>query len=339
MKSDLGVGVLWFLVVAACTDGKDTGGGDDSGTPVSPFQVVAEELPSALMSVNGTSATDIYAVGADTGSGPLILHYDGTSWTTLDAGVSGDVWWVHPTAAGATMVGENGLILEYDKASGTFTQIPGPTGSVLFGVWGAADDDLWTVGGDTYGATDPVIWRNQGGTWAAFSDPPLENYTAPDMFYKVHGSSASDLYVVGTGGTILHWDGAALSAENSGVTSNLFTVHTGGSFPVAVGGFGQSMVLNNEGGIWTNRSPGFTPQTNGVYGRGSTLIGVGSQGSVIRWDGAAWIPDAAKATARDLHGVYVDPDGGIWTVGGALSSTPLTSGVVLYDGPATVPGF
>lgn len=331
--------LMYFGLFAACTDGKDSGSVDDTGTPTSPFQVVAEELPSALMSIQGTSATDVYAVGSDTGSGPLIVHFDGTSWTTLDAGVTGDVWWVHPTAAGAVMVGEDGLILEYDKASGAFTQVPGPDSIVLFGVWGAADNDLWTVGGDTYGGIDPVIWRNNSGTWAPFTDPLLANYTAPAMFYKVQGSSASEVYVVGTGGNILRWDGSALSAEASGVTSNLFTVHTGSGEPIAVGGYGQSLILHHEGGAWVDHSPGFTPQTNGVYARGSTVVAVGAQGSVVRWGGNTWTADAAKPTTRDLHGVYIDPDGGVWAVGGALSSNPLTSGVVVYDGPATIPGF
>lgn len=326
-------------LLAGCTSsGDDSGGGDDSA-PVSPFAVVAEELPSAFMSVQGRSATDLYAVGADTGAGPLVVHFDGAAWTTLDTGVSGDVWWVHPTAAGAVLVGEDGLLLEYDAATGAFTSIPGPDGITFFGAWGASDDDIWAVGGDTYGGQPPAIWRNQGGTWQPFSDPLLADHPAPSIFYKVHGTAADDVYIVGTAGILLHWDGTALSAEDSGVTSNLFTVHAGGPAPIAVGGYGQSVVLHKEGATWTNKSPGFTPQTNGVYGRGSTAVAVGAQGSVIRWDGAAWQPDAVKPTTRDLHGVYVDPDGGIWAAGGALSSTPLTSGVLVYDGPATVPGL
>ena len=33
-------------------------------------------------------------VGADDGAGPLVVHFDGTSWQRLETGVHGDLWWV-----------------------------------------------------------------------------------------------------------------------------------------------------------------------------------------------------------------------------------------------------
>ena len=48
--------------------------------PRPEWQLLASELPSALLSVSGRSPTDIYAVGADKGHGPLVLHFDGKGW-------------------------------------------------------------------------------------------------------------------------------------------------------------------------------------------------------------------------------------------------------------------
>jgi hypothetical protein len=58
---------------------------------VREWQLLASELPSALVSVSGRSSTDIYAVGSDKGQGPLVLHFDGKGWKELHTGHSGDL--------------------------------------------------------------------------------------------------------------------------------------------------------------------------------------------------------------------------------------------------------
>jgi len=50
------------------------------------WQLLASELPSALLSVSGRSAADMFAVGADKGRGPLVLHFDGKAWRSLHTG-------------------------------------------------------------------------------------------------------------------------------------------------------------------------------------------------------------------------------------------------------------
>jgi len=317
------------LFVLGCPGGED----DTSKTAESAWQVVATDLPAGLMSVQGTSADDVWMVGA----AGTVYHYDGAAVSAVDVGTTEDVWWVAPGTAGPLLVGANGLILDYDVASGQGTPSAGPAEGLFFGVWGPSPDDLWAVGGDTYGAGAPLIWRNSGGTWGSAATVPA-GVNAPEMYYKVHGKSASDLWVVGTAGIIQHWDGAGWTDYDCGGDGVLFTVHTGGDVTVAVGGAGQALVCNFDPATdtWTNVSPAFLPTINGVTGRGSTMIGVGQQGTVIRWDGSAWIADEERPTTVVLHGVWVDEEGGIWAVGGNLNSTPITGGVILYQGPRTV---
>jgi hypothetical protein len=55
-------------------------------------------------------------------------------------------------------------------------------------------------------------------------------------------------------------------------------------------------------------------------------------------DAAGWqLQEPAIQTALDLHGSWIDPDGGRWAVGGELT-THLDQGVVAYGGSTAVSG-
>ena len=92
-------GMSLFAGLAHC-------GGDDSPArpppSVRPEASVAARLvkltadeSAALFSVSGTSEKNVWAVGADKGKGPLVLHFDGTSWSRVATGHRGDLWWIH----------------------------------------------------------------------------------------------------------------------------------------------------------------------------------------------------------------------------------------------------
>src|SRR5207245_2432077 len=63
--------------------GTATGGSVGTPTqtsfPAGPVHAVLQNLSGALLSITGTSAADVYAVGADAndGTGPMVLHYNG----------------------------------------------------------------------------------------------------------------------------------------------------------------------------------------------------------------------------------------------------------------------
>ena len=121
--------------------------------PPPKWAIVAEKLPNALLSVWGTSASDVWTVGSDTGDGkgPLVLHFDGTSWERKETGSTGDLWWVFGFADGPVYVGgEGGKILRY--TNGTFTRLTTPGTAVVSGIWGATPDDVWAVGAESGGA-------------------------------------------------------------------------------------------------------------------------------------------------------------------------------------------
>ncbi|MDP2313889.1 MAG: hypothetical protein Q8P41_13360 [Pseudomonadota bacterium] len=326
------------FLAAACVDK----GADDTGEtgPAAAWTIVAEDQPAAFLSVWGSSAEDVWVVGADAGSGPAVLHYDGAAWTSADTGTSGDLWWV--TSAGGDAVwmgGADGRVLQYSRASGTAVEHVLDPVITVFGVWGAADDDVWAVGGDIGASSDASqVWHWDGAAWTR-ADLPADAAAALAI-YKVWGRSATDVWAVGTGGTGLHWDGTAWSPVVTGTTRNLFTVHGTDVAVWAVGGFGTGTILTSSGGAWTDETPDLAPQLNGVNASGPAPVAVGTQGAVYVRGDDGWAPDPrGPVTAHDLHGVWGDPDGGIWTVGGKLSSFPLDKGVVAYGGNADVPAL
>lgn len=324
--------LAWALL--ACTGNKD-----DSGSGLG-WTMVAEEYDNAFLSITGGSATDVYAVGADPGSGPGVVHYDGSAWTTLDTGSTGDLWWVTRVGADSLwMGGEAGRVLHYTPSTGTFTESVLDAAITVFGLWGASDTEVWAVGGDINASeAGAAIWRWDGKTW---SEATLPKDAASEIaVYKIWGRSADDVFAVGTGGMGLHWDGSAWTSLTTGTTSNLFTVSGTASEEWAVGGAFSGTIVHGSGGTWSDETPELAPQFNGVDATGSTPVAVGTTGAVYQREGGAWVPDERGAvTLYDLHGVWVDPDGGIWTVGGKLSSFPLDHGILAYGGEADVPAL
>ena len=312
--------------------------------------VVTQDLPAGLLSVHAPGDGEVWITGASPepadGTGPVVLRGTPEGWERYDtsAWAGAEIWWAHVTSSEAVLVGTDGLILELDRATGTIEAVPGvPEGLTFFGVWGATAGDVWAVGQTDRGQGAPVLWRREGGTWAAYAggdDAQRESGT----YFKVHGTSASDVWVVGSEGVALHFDGAAWAlvptdADTPTATSPLLTVNTGGPRPMAVGGTGVGLLLEYDGEAWRNRTPDFQPGLNGVCARGATAWAVGVFGSrSVREEGdeGAWRSDSdldlLPAINDDWHACAVTEDGDVWMVGGRIASRPLIRGVGGYVG-------
>jgi hypothetical protein len=316
----------------------------DDDPPPSTWKIAVEQLPGALISAWGTSARDVYSVGAAPSAteAPMVLHFDGTTWSMLTPPVVGvDLWWVHGwTASGPIfMGGSEGTILRYE--GGTFTEMTTPGTNVIFGIWGSAPDDVWAVGGALGGAAGAFAWRYDGTEWTAQTLPA--GYADGETIFKVWGRAADDVYLVGTHGKVLHWDGSAFTEEfaDAGpptMQRTLLTVHMDRDRAVAVGGFGNAVITENDGSGWRNVAGPTDPAMLGVWLTGDGGgIAVGTSGSILRRTPSGWVEeDHGISLAETLHGVWVDPDGGIWAVGGMVLAPPMTDGIILHYGP-TIP--
>ena len=317
-----------FTVAAALTLGLAAGCGDDDGVP--GWRVVHEDLPGALLSVWGTSATDVWTVGGDPdGSGPMVMRFDGDEWQELDTGTTGDLWWVYGFDGGTVYLGgEGGTILAY--RDGEFTAMPTPRSDVtVFGIWGCSPGDLWAVGGSIT-AADGFAWRLDGDEWVEADGFPAEVADA-DAVWKVFGRGCDDVWMVGTAGLAIHWDGDSFGPVERVAGGPLFTVHASSERFVAVGGLGTAIVVENDGSGWTDASPSGLDPAVGVCATDGDAIATGWFGLVLAREDGEWVrQDLGRVVDQTFHSVWIDPRGGVWAAGGQVASSPLTDGIMIY---------
>ena len=144
------------------------------------------EIPS-LFKVWGRSSTDVYVVG---GTG-TILHYDGTTWSVVDAGTTEQLFTVHGDADRVVIVGggTTGIAL-LDEGSG-FTNVTPPGAPLLQGAHVDGAGNVYVAGAD-----GNAFRRGPRATDWEFVN--LNFATAPDSVHALW-SDGSDLWAVGGG--------------------------------------------------------------------------------------------------------------------------------------------
>ncbi len=308
-------------------------------------QVVLSELSGGLLSVSGTSESDVYAVGADPGDGrgPLVLHYDGNNWARLDTGATRDLWWISDRQIDDSffMVGEGGLALRYRPANGSFEQLNVPGDQTLFGVWGISADNVVAVGGDISDPdTSGVIWHFDGAEWSAADVSAIDPAGIPVLF-KIWGRGENEIYAVGGRGIILRFDGTSWSNIASPTTRTLFTVHGNDNLVVATGGAQSGVIVESMGVMeFSDVTPFGTLQMNGTFvPPDGPPIAVGREGAVTLRRSGVWGNEVTGLNLNptlDFHAAWIDPQGGFWAVGGNIVGEPRTDGVLAYFGEQTV---
>jgi hypothetical protein len=172
------------------------------------WAAIQPELPEGGV-LNGlavVAADDVWAVGGRPG-GPLLVHYDGESWKTIDApalpdgggtlySVSGssptDVW-----AVGVAADGTHGLTLHWDGA--TWSPVPNAdvgadAATALYAVAAVSPTDAWAGGA--------LLQRWDGTQWKA----------VPDRYGSISGAisavSATDIWMrAADGRSAVHLNG------------------------------------------------------------------------------------------------------------------------------------
>ncbi|MGH7529235.1 MAG: hypothetical protein ACREMN_02540 [Gemmatimonadales bacterium] len=167
--------------------------------------------------------------------------------------------------------------------------------------------------------TDPVTASRQ---WAVQNSGTVHDLRA------VWGSAANDVFAVGGGGTILHYDGIAWTAHASGTSADLWDVW--GISPTNVFAVGRTGMLHFDGATW--RPQDGVPQatlfgiwgdsTGAVFAVGQTAI---AAALVLRYNGTVWRADTLP-TGPAFFGVWgssssnviaVGVDAGIWRYNGS----------------------
>jgi hypothetical protein len=100
-------------------------------------------------------------------------------------------------ASSATNVWAAGVSVALHLSGTTWSLTSGAVDTTL-GLWGSAPDDLWAVGLDSAGSGNAVThW--DGSAWTAVPVP------AGGGLQGVRGTAAGDVWAVGNGGQILHY--------------------------------------------------------------------------------------------------------------------------------------
>lgn len=330
----------WLLAAIFALSGCGGGrAGAEREVPTAGWRWVHREPEAALLGVHGTSPSDVWLVGADDGSGPLLLHGGQQGFARVATGARGDVWWVNALPGGPVFFGGAGaLLLRFEEGAFEALESPGTAEQTVFGVWAAAPDDVYAVGSSN--GKDGFVWHYDG---TRFEDVPLAG-VLPEGFegktpglFKVWGASNEDVWLVGAQGSVLrgnardgfvlvHWGGPTL-----------FTVHAFGDQVVMVGGDNAGLLLELDDGELVIRTPPAAPLLQGVsVALDGSVWTVGFAGSVYHRRTTAFEPiDTGLdfTAAESLHSVWADPEGGVWAAGGDVLTEDLDQGLALYGPP------
>jgi hypothetical protein len=271
----------------------------------------------ALRSVWGTSGTDVYAVGHDSShTNGTILHYDGTSWSTVSEGEFSklsSVWGL--SASDIYAVGNEGTILHYDGDE--WLSIDSGTTDQLRDIWGTSDTDLFAVG--YYGN----ILHYDGIEW----DFMISGTT--DNLYGVWGTSATNVYAVGNNnGSILRYDG---DGDNDDTPDNIWEeVYAGsgkalqdiwGNSATDIFAVGQDgIILHYDGITWSEMDYSVSSITLiDVWGSsGTDVFAVGYDRTVLHYDGnpgGTWTSMGSTTSYLYLYGVWGSSEMDVFAVG------------------------
>ena len=132
----------------------------------------------------------------------------------------------------------------------------------------------------------------------------------------VWGSDSDDVYAVGHGGTILHYNGTSWSSQTSGTTNNLYGVWgtSNGNHVFAVGASG-TILYSTGSGSWTALASGTTNTLYGIWGNDEEdVFAVGHNGTILNYNGTSW-SSMTSNTTNTLYSVEGSGTSDVFAVG------------------------
>lgn len=299
-----------------------------------------------LVKVWGSSPTDVYAVGAISPNhqNGIILHYDGNMWSKINIGTAQplyDIW--GSSSSDIFVLGENNTLFHYD---GNFwSKMSSGAENELYGIWGTSSSDVFAVG-------DGVILHYDGSSWSAMTiDKPeailgfdgnsLSELTSgtTKRFFRIWGSSPTDVYVVGfdptfhTGtSTILHYNGSSWSEMSTDTIirspEGLDIPGISSTDPVPGNGtvYIKSLAGLSISGVWCSSS-------SNVFVVGSKLTesrGI-QEGVILHYDGNSWSATVID-TALRINAVWGSSPSDVYAAGTVLGDKVFNGVILHYNG-------
>jgi photosystem II stability/assembly factor-like uncharacterized protein len=190
-----------------------------------------------------------------------------------------------------TKVNQEGYLLDGHKIG----YVGGYLGDLGGGVWAVGDNG--TV----------FCWNKRDGWKQA-------ELQVSSTLRSVSGFREDDIYCVGDGGVIVHWNGHRWSRIDSLTNQDLLAVHFGSrgiGWAVGTGG----TTLRHEDGKWSLVPTPSKTTLRGVWaGPGDSAWAVGDCGTILKWDGKHWLPEPSTVDS-ELQAIQGDNENQVWAVG------------------------
>lgn len=267
-----------------------------------------------LWSIWAIAQNDVWAVGDSS----TALHWDGLSWTLkadgLPAGIRlNGVWASGPNdvwAAGSSATLSMGYIYRYDGSRWTQTH-SGPR--FVNWIHGTSQNDIFAVGTTNATATVPGDfrrWNSATSTWDAILATPTR-----DLF-GVFALSPTDVWIAGSLGTLLRYNGTSINPVTVGATNDLQAVHayvtsSGQTIAYAVGLSG--IVVRYDGAARVTTAG--TMPLNGVLATPEAVYATSGGGTVFKSPGITDVFTAFNNGTDTLYGIQQAPNGIAWIAG------------------------
>lgn len=236
------------------------------------------------------------------GEGGRVYRYNGELWVELPSGSELPLYGAARVAAGELLaVGERGQITRF--AGDARQSLSHGSRRNHLALWGDGKT-LWAVGDE--------IGRRDAAGWSVLERPSNRS------LYGVWGDD-SGLWAVGTAGTIVRYE--------DGEPRTLDVTAAGDTWLRAVWGAGDSLWIVGHGGLaLVNAAGGFLEVDTRVHANLLDVWGhaddsfwaVGEAGTVLRWDGMAWLPvptGPMGGVVQNLRAVWGSAADDVWVVG------------------------
>jgi hypothetical protein len=310
-------------------------------TDLEPELIMLSGSSNAEHHVWGTSESNVFLAGRH----GLLAHFDGARWRPFETGSQQQFTWILGFPPRDVYAGtSNGEVYHFDGRS--WNDVKELDELAPTELWGSAPDDIFAIAGPEVAHFDGQKWRRLdtdlrpdsewtgisgigekhvvliGHEAGSLSSPRFgffdgENWKELEVpvttarLYDVWTATREDSFTVGSGGTILHFDGGSLEAMESGTSRDLYSVG-GTSASDAYAGGRQSEVMHFDGSQWTRTEAPPNPDKSSqqkiwsiVTLEEGQVLAAGH--GVHRFDGTSWETLLSYATeVRDIWATRPD---------------------------------
>lgn len=183
----------------------------------------------------------------------------------------------------AWVAGNGGFILKNAGSGWMAATATGATSVDFEAIWASSTTDVYVVGLQFSASSvdTPSIYHSVDGTNFTIQTAPTLPFNA--FLTAVWGSRTTDVYAVGTKGSIIHTDGSGTwSVQTSGTTNDLFGIFGTSANDVFVVGTNGTILHSTGDGTWLEQNSGTTHDLVGVWAASpSDVWAVGKGGTII----------------------------------------------------------